>query len=78
MSLETIKALGDRIMGVLPPVLQDSKAEMAYQVNRLLREALLEMGLVTREEFEVQAELLARTRIKLEQLEKMVDDLKRN
>jgi len=43
----------------------------------LLQNALSKMNLVTREEFDVQTALLARTREKLEKLERLLDELEK-
>jgi BMFP domain-containing protein YqiC len=44
-------------------------------IHTLLQGAFARLDLVTREEFEVQSRVLARTREKLEQLEQLVAEL---
>ena len=46
--------------------------------NTLLQSAFTRLDLVTREEFDTQTRVLARTREKLEQLEKTVTTLEEN
>ena len=44
-------------------------------INALLQSAFTKMGLVNREEFDIQTQVLKRTRLKLEALEKKLSDL---
>lgn len=46
------------------------------KVKAVLQAKLSQLDVVSREEFDVQTQVLARTRAKLEQLEKMVEELK--
>lgn len=50
-------------------------ADVEKNVNALLKSAFTKMELVTREEFEVQAEVLRNTRAKLEALEARLAEL---
>ncbi len=60
-------------------VLQQSKAGLSQgQFHTLLQNALAKQGLVTREEFDAQKAVLARTREKLEALEKTVAELEQH
>jgi ubiquinone biosynthesis accessory factor UbiK len=56
---------------------QSPVADIEKNVRAVLQGAFAKLDLVTREEFEVQAEVLARTRAKLEQLEAKLDALER-
>jgi len=49
--------------------------DLEKNINALLQSALTKMMLVSREEFDVQTEVLQRTREKLETLEKKLSDL---
>lgn len=64
---------------VLDSLRQALPGGFAQDVEKNLRAALAaalgRLDLVTREEFEVQSQVLARTRAKLESLEKMVAEL---
>lgn len=64
-----------QIMAALPPGLQ----QLPQNVQDHLREAILstfnKLDLVTREEFDAQANVLLKTRMKLEQLEKRLREL---
>jgi BMFP domain-containing protein YqiC len=49
--------------------------DIEKNINALLQSAFTKMGLVNREEFDVQTQVLKRTRLKLEALEKKLSDL---
>ena len=53
-------------------------ADMQKNLKAALTQAFSRMDLVTREEFDIQSQVLARTREKLTQLEARVADLERN
>lgn len=50
-------------------------ADVEKNLNALLKSAFTKMELVTREEFDVQAEVLRNTRVKLETLEARLAEL---
>lgn len=69
------KALDDiasRLAGAIPPGLNNLKEDLEKSFHAILQSALGKLDLVTREEFEVQKAVLAKTRSKLEELEKRV------
>jgi BMFP domain-containing protein YqiC len=49
--------------------------DIENNINALLQGAFTKMGLVNREEFDIQTQVLKRTRLKLEALEKKLSDL---
>jgi BMFP domain-containing protein YqiC len=49
--------------------------DIEKNINALLQSAFTKMGLVNREEFDIQSQVLKRTRLKLEALEKKLSDL---
>jgi BMFP domain-containing protein YqiC len=51
------------------------KGEVDKSVRSLVQSALGRMDMVTRDEFDAQAEILARTRARVEELEKELDAL---
>lgn len=59
-------------MGQLPPGLQALNEDLKLQLQQCLQKSLQKLSLVTREEFDIQTEVLARTRAKLEALEEML------
>jgi hypothetical protein len=62
----------------LPAELGDLGQDVRHNLSSVLRESLSRMDLVTREEFDVQTKVLARTRQRLEQLEQQLSDLERD
>ncbi len=65
---EMIKKFSD----TLPEPLRNMQGDMEENMRALMENGLQKMNLVTREEFDIQAALLQRTREKLEALEKQV------
>ncbi|MDA4724218.1 accessory factor UbiK family protein [Enterobacter hormaechei] len=52
-----------------------AREDMHANIKDILAQGLRRLDLVTREEFDVQSQVLARTREKLESLEKRIADL---
>ena len=65
--------LARTLAGALPPGLREMQHEMEKNFRAVLQGFFSRMDLVTREEFEVQTEVLARTRAMVEELEKQVE-----
>ncbi|KKM98345.1 hypothetical protein LCGC14_1158890 [marine sediment metagenome] len=63
------------ISKALPPGLLQMQEDVEKNVRSALTSGFSKLDLVTREEFEVQTQVLARTREKLEALEKRVAEL---
>ncbi|MCL4142570.1 UNVERIFIED_CONTAM: hypothetical protein GTU68_058599 [Idotea baltica] len=57
---------------LLPPGVSEMKGDFERNAKSAVQSALGNLDLVTREEFDVQAEVLKRTRAKLEALEERV------
>ena len=69
MTRESIDSLARRLAASLPQGLRSVRDDMEENFRSVLKSSLQRMDLVTREEFEVQEAVLARTREKLEALE---------
>ncbi|GAB6140661.1 accessory factor UbiK family protein [Methylosoma difficile] len=69
---KAIDDIANRLAGAIPPGLNHFKDDMEKNFHAILQSALAKLDLVTREEFEVQKLVLAKTRSKLEDLEKRV------
>ena len=67
-----LNELQDRIQQVLQ---QSPAKDLEKNMKAMLNQGFAKLDLLTREEFEVQAEVLARTRAKLEALEARVAEL---
>ena len=72
---DSLNELTKKITSLLPDNVQQMQDDLETNIHALLQNALSRMNLVTREEFDVQAALLQRTREKLEKLEKLLDEL---
>lgn len=64
--------LAKRFTEALPPGVKQLQADMEKNLHAALQTTFSKLDLVTREEFEVQQAVLARTRAKLEELEQQV------
>lgn len=74
----TFDDLAKKITGLLPGNLQQVQHDLESNIKTLLQSSLSKMNLVTREEFDVQAALLSRTREKLDRLEKQLSELEKD
>ncbi len=72
---KAIDDIASRLAGAIPPGLNSLKEELEKNFHAILQSALGKLDLVSREEFEVQKLVLAKTRSKLEDLEKRVADI---
>jgi BMFP domain-containing protein YqiC len=72
---KSIDDIASRLADSIPSGLQNLKDDLDKNFHAVLQGALGKLDLVTREEFEVQKAVLAKTRSKLEDLEKRVAEL---
>ena len=72
---EYIQSITHKIVSSLPPVFKTTNQEIHAHLQGLITECLLNMKLVTREEFDIQTKVLAKTRSKLDALEKKLEGL---
>ncbi len=75
MNDNSIDGLAKKLADSLPGGLRSMRDDLEQNFRAVLRGGLTRLDLVTREEFEVQEAVLARTREKLEALEKKVAEL---
>jgi BMFP domain-containing protein YqiC len=73
---ESLEQLTKRISSLIPGDIKHMQDDLENNIRSLLQSSLTKMNLVTREEFDVQSAVLQRTREKLEQLEKQIEQLK--
>ena len=66
---KTLDDLAHRLAESVPPGLSAMREELEQNVRAVLQSGLSRLDLVTRQEFEVQAGVLRRTRERLDQLE---------
>lgn len=67
--------LAARLCDALPPHLKEIKKDLEKNFNMVLQSAFTKMDLVTREEFDAQTKVLARSRKKIEALEARIKEL---
>ncbi|MEE4304244.1 MAG: accessory factor UbiK family protein [Wenzhouxiangella sp.] len=70
---QTLDEITRRLAAAVPREMRTARAELEEQFRAVLESAFDRMDLVTREEFEIQKKVLARTREKLEALEKQLE-----
>ena len=76
MAIETlINRLGQQFGARLPASVHTARHELEDTLKSLLREGLSRMDLLTRDEFDIQQTLLARTRSKVDALEARIREL---
>lgn len=72
---KTIDDIASRLANVIPPSLNHIKEDMEKNFHAILQSALSRLDLVSREEFEVQKAVLAKTRQKFEALEQRIAEM---
>ena len=68
-----LKNIKKKITEYLPDDLDAIKGDLQQNIQSLIESQIKNLDLVTREEFEIQEQVLKRTREKLEELEKQLD-----
>ncbi len=69
--------LASRLCDALPPQLKAMKKDVEKNFHLILQTAFTKMDLVTREEFDAQTKVLARSRKKIENLEERIKELEK-
>ncbi len=72
---KAIDDIASRLSAAIPPGFSHLKEDLEKNFHAILQSALSKFDLVSREEFEVQKAVLAKTRTKLEDLEKRVAEM---
>jgi BMFP domain-containing protein YqiC len=70
-----IDQLARRLASLVPPGAAQAQQDLRANFHDVLAQGLRRLDLVTREEFDVQSQVLARTRAKVEELERRVAEL---
>ena len=71
-----IEQVAEQITGLIPPKLKDVADNLEDKIKTVLQSKLSQLDVVSREEFDVQTQVLARTRAKLDALEQEVAQIK--
>jgi ubiquinone biosynthesis accessory factor UbiK len=75
IDLHAIDDLARRLADLVPAGMREAQEDLAANFRDALRAGLRRLDLVTREEFDVQRNVLLRTREKLQALEVRIDEL---
>ena len=75
---KAIDDIASRLAGAIPPGLNNLNDDLEQTFQAIFQGAFGKLDLVTREEFEVQKLVLAKTRSKLEDLEKRVAEMEQS
>lgn len=67
-----------KLCDTLPPNLQTMKKDMEKTFHSVLQSTFTKLDLVTREEFDTQTKVLARSRKKIEALEEKIKELEKS
>lgn len=78
LDAKKIEEIANSISGALPPSFTAMQADVEKNIRAAMSATFAKLDLVTREEFDVQTQVLHRTREKLEALEKIVSELEKN
>ena len=73
----TLDDLTNKLSGLLPEGIKVMQDDAQKNIRALLESTFSNMNIVSREEFDVQAALLARTHEKLQTLEKQIQELQK-
>lgn len=77
MADDSIENLAKKLADVVPEGLRSMREDLETNFRGVLKSGLNKLDLVTREEFEVQEAVLARTRAKLEALEAQIQEIEK-
>ncbi len=75
---QNLNDLVDKLSTALPDGIKTLQSDAKNNIRSALESGLRQMNLVSREEFDVQSALLARTLKQLNELEKQVNELQKN
>ena len=77
MSKESIEELARKLADAVPEGLKSMREDLEQNFRSVLQSGLSKLDLVTREEFEVQEAVLAKTREKLDALEAKLEKMEK-
>jgi BMFP domain-containing protein YqiC len=75
MNDDSVESIARKLADAVPEGLRSIREDLEKNFRSVLRSSLSKLDLVTREEFEVQEAVLARTREKLDALEAQLKEL---
>lgn len=72
LNIKSIEQISQSLTNKLPPVFEQTKKDIEKNFTAILQQQFTKLDLVTREEFDIQMAVLARTRDKIKALEEML------
>lgn len=78
LDAKKIEQLAEQITNAIPPGVKSLADNVEEKIKTVIQSKLSQLDVVSREEFDVQTQVLARTRQKLEQLEKEFEAIKQH
>lgn len=75
MDPHLLDQLAERLAKALPPGVRELQQDAEKNFRAILQSGFAKLNLVTREEFDVQTALLARTRLQLDALQRQITEL---
>src|SRR3569833_2429473 len=75
MDPHILDQLAERLSWALPPGMRELQQDAERNFRAVLQSTFAILNLVTREEFDVQATLLTRTHLRMQELERQVSEL---
>ncbi len=72
---QKLEEIAKQIANSVPPGVKNLAEELENKTKQIVQRKLASMDFVSREEFDVQTQVLMRTREKLEQLEKKISEM---
>ncbi len=75
MDRQDIDQIAQRLVSLVPPGLAQAHQDLRANFYDVLTQGLRRLELVTREEFDVQSQVLARTRAQVDELERRIGEL---
>ncbi|AAP95382.1 hypothetical protein A6046_04855 [[Haemophilus] ducreyi] len=75
---KNLESLAQQLHNALPQPLKNVGNELEEKFKQILQAQLVKLDVVTREEFDVQSQVLLRTREKLNELENRLDQLEKH
>ncbi|MBU2883074.1 accessory factor UbiK family protein [Psychrosphaera sp. B3R10] len=76
LDAKKIEQIAEQITNVIPPGVKTLADNVEEKIKTVLQAKLSQLDVVSREEFDVQTQVLARTRQKLDLLEKEFEQIK--
>ena len=77
MNDDSVESIASKLAEAVPEGIRSMREDLENNFRAVLRSSLSKLDLVTREEFEVQEAVLAKTRDKLEALEERLKELEK-